>query len=260
MDSSLQGQARLHARGVPGANSLPGASTTTATTSRACWKITGTGEWPNGCEGLPRDEAARGQRRPHPPSVRPVHGRADRPNEKSLKRLGQLVKLAEENRALPRSHGPGLLPQAGRSRLVHLDEGKRALGGPGALLGRGGQTLRPQPGHLLLRPHERAHPARREAGPRRLARAANWAGSPFASSYRWTRPTARRAEIARQWIAQLVAAIRKHDKRHLITVGLLPFSLELALALRLCSAQPSPGSSTSSACTSTPRTASCRQT
>ena len=33
-------------------------------------------------------------------------------------------------------------------------------------------------------------------------------------------------EIARKWIAQLVAAIRKHDKRHLITLGLLPFSLE----------------------------------
>jgi dienelactone hydrolase len=35
-----------------------------------------------------------------------------------------------------------------------------------------------------------------------------------------------RPEIARQWIACLVAAIRKHDQRHLITVGLLPDSLE----------------------------------
>lgn len=31
-----------------------------------------------------------------------------------------------------------------------------------------------------------------------------------------------RPEIARKWVAQLVAAIRKHDTRHLITVGLLP--------------------------------------
>ncbi|MCY3021532.1 MAG: cellulase family glycosylhydrolase [Planctomycetota bacterium] len=31
-----------------------------------------------------------------------------------------------------------------------------------------------------------------------------------------------RPEIARQWIAKLVAAIRKHDRRHLISVGLLP--------------------------------------
>lgn len=34
-----------------------------------------------------------------------------------------------------------------------------------------------------------------------------------------------RHEIARQWIGQLVAAIRKHDRRHLITVGLVPWSL-----------------------------------
>ncbi|MGD0090810.1 MAG: cellulase family glycosylhydrolase [Planctomycetota bacterium] len=31
-----------------------------------------------------------------------------------------------------------------------------------------------------------------------------------------------RPEISRQWIARLVAAIRKHDSRHLISVGLLP--------------------------------------
>jgi len=35
-----------------------------------------------------------------------------------------------------------------------------------------------------------------------------------------------RPEIARQWVAQLAAAIRKHDQRHLITVGLLPNSLK----------------------------------
>ena len=35
-----------------------------------------------------------------------------------------------------------------------------------------------------------------------------------------------RPEIARQWCHKLVAAIRKHDKRHLVTVGLVPWSLE----------------------------------
>ncbi len=35
-----------------------------------------------------------------------------------------------------------------------------------------------------------------------------------------------RHEIARQWIDQLVAAIRKHDERHLVTVGLVPWSLD----------------------------------
>jgi hypothetical protein len=31
-----------------------------------------------------------------------------------------------------------------------------------------------------------------------------------------------RPEIARQWARKMVAAIRKHDRRHLVTVGLLP--------------------------------------
>jgi len=35
-----------------------------------------------------------------------------------------------------------------------------------------------------------------------------------------------RPEIARQWISTLVKAIRKHDQRHLITVGLVPWSLD----------------------------------
>lgn len=35
-----------------------------------------------------------------------------------------------------------------------------------------------------------------------------------------------RAEIARQWIVRLVAAIRRHDQRRLITVGLVPWSLD----------------------------------
>jgi hypothetical protein len=35
-----------------------------------------------------------------------------------------------------------------------------------------------------------------------------------------------RPEIARQWIHTLAAAVRKHDQRHLITVGLVPWSLD----------------------------------
>jgi len=35
-----------------------------------------------------------------------------------------------------------------------------------------------------------------------------------------------RHEIARQWINRLVAAIRKHDQRHLVTVGLVHWSLD----------------------------------
>jgi len=35
-----------------------------------------------------------------------------------------------------------------------------------------------------------------------------------------------RPVIARAWIEKLVAAIRKHDRRHLVTVGLVPWSLD----------------------------------
>jgi len=35
-----------------------------------------------------------------------------------------------------------------------------------------------------------------------------------------------RPDIARLWCHKLVAAIRKHDQRHLVTVGLVPWSLE----------------------------------
>lgn len=35
-----------------------------------------------------------------------------------------------------------------------------------------------------------------------------------------------RTEVARQWIHSLVSAIRKHDQRHLVTVGLVPWSLD----------------------------------
>jgi len=35
-----------------------------------------------------------------------------------------------------------------------------------------------------------------------------------------------RAAIARQWVQHLTAAIRKHDRDHLITVGLVPWSLD----------------------------------
>jgi hypothetical protein len=60
---------------------------------------------------------------------------------------------------------------------------------------------------------------------------ANWLGPPFAGKHfvqyialeTKDRP---RHEIARQWIAQLAKAIRKHDRRHLITLGLVPWSLD----------------------------------
>jgi hypothetical protein len=59
----------------------------------------------------------------------------------------------------------------------------------------------------------------------------DWLGPPFAGKHfvqfitldQRGRP---RPEIARQWVRRLTAAIREHDKRHLITVGLVDWSLD----------------------------------
>lgn len=61
-------------------------------------------------------------------------------------------------------------------------------------------------------------------------RRADWLGPPFGDKHfvqfitleTKGRP---RPAIAREWTSSLAAAIRKHDKRHLVTIGLVPWSL-----------------------------------
>jgi hypothetical protein len=62
----------------------------------------------------------------------------------------------------------------------------------------------------------------------------DWLGPPFLGSdagyfvqcITLDQKDRRRPAIARQWCHKLVAAIRKHDQRHLVTVGLVPWSLD----------------------------------
>jgi hypothetical protein len=59
----------------------------------------------------------------------------------------------------------------------------------------------------------------------------DWLGPGFAGKFfvqfiTLDRAGRERSEIARQWIDKLVSAIRKHDRRHLVTVGLVPWSLD----------------------------------
>jgi Cellulase (glycosyl hydrolase family 5) len=59
----------------------------------------------------------------------------------------------------------------------------------------------------------------------------DWLGPPFAGKHFVQFITLDlagrdRTEVARQWIGTLVAAIRKHDRRHLVSVGLVPWSLD----------------------------------
>ena len=59
----------------------------------------------------------------------------------------------------------------------------------------------------------------------------DWLGPPFAGKcfvqfIALETAGRKRPQIARAWTAQLVAAIRKHDRGHLVTVGLVPWSLD----------------------------------
>lgn len=59
----------------------------------------------------------------------------------------------------------------------------------------------------------------------------DWLGPGFGGKYfvqyiTLDRAGRERPEIARQWVHTLVTAIRKHDQRHLVTVGLVPWSLD----------------------------------
>lgn len=59
----------------------------------------------------------------------------------------------------------------------------------------------------------------------------DWLGPPFAGMHfvqmiALDQNGRDRSEIAREWIRTLVSAIRKHDQKHLITVGLVPWSLD----------------------------------
>lgn len=60
----------------------------------------------------------------------------------------------------------------------------------------------------------------------------NWLGPPFAGKFHFVQYVSRtlgtrtRPEVARQWIQTLSQAIRKRDPKHLITVGLVNWSLD----------------------------------
>ena len=59
----------------------------------------------------------------------------------------------------------------------------------------------------------------------------DWLGPPFGNKHfvqfiALDRAGRERSTIAKNWIKSLVSAIRQHDKRHLITVGLVPWSLD----------------------------------
>jgi hypothetical protein len=150
---------------------------------------------------------------------------ADKPNERSLQRLSQLVRLAEQTGLYLDLTGLGCYHKqdvpAWYDALSRDDRWQAQAVFWQAVA----QTCSDSPAvfcyDLMNEP----------VVPGGKNRRTDWLGPPLGDKHfvqyvaleNGGRP---RPEIARQWIQKLSAAIRRVDQRHLITVGLVPWSLD----------------------------------
>ncbi len=150
---------------------------------------------------------------------------ADRPNEKALAQLGKLVKLAEKTQLYLDLTGLGCYHKkdvpAWYDELSEADRWTAQANFWKAIAKRCAASSAIFCYDLMNEP----------VVPGGKRKPGDWLGPPFAGSHfvqvitldQDKRP---RSEIARKWIKQLVSAIRAHDRRHLITVGLVDWSLD----------------------------------
>ncbi|HTU22001.1 MAG TPA: cellulase family glycosylhydrolase [Gemmataceae bacterium] len=150
---------------------------------------------------------------------------ADRPNAKALERLGRLVKLAERNGLYLDLTGLGCYHKkdvpAWYDALTEKERWAVQARFWEAVAGRCARSSAVFCYDLMNEPVVPG--GRRKAG--------DWLGPPFAGKCYvqclTLDPGERvRADVARQWIRTLKKAIRKVDRRHLITVGLVDWSLD----------------------------------
>jgi hypothetical protein len=149
----------------------------------------------------------------------------DKPNDQSLAQLGKLLKLAEKERLYLDLTGLGCYHKADVPAWYdELDEAGRWQA-QGAFWGAVAKECAASPAifcyDLMNEP----------VVPGGTGKAADWLGPAFGDKHFVQRigletKGRERPAIARAWTEQLVAAIRKHDKRHLVTVGLVPWSLD----------------------------------
>ncbi len=150
---------------------------------------------------------------------------ADRPNEDALKQLERLVKLAERTGLYLDLTGLGCYHKkdvpAWYDDLDEVDRWKAQARFWEAVAQRCAKSPAIFCYDLMNEP----------VVPGGKKKRTDWLGPAFAGKHfvqfialeTKGRP---RHQIARQWTRQLAAAIRKHDRRHLVTVGLVPWSLD----------------------------------
>jgi len=150
---------------------------------------------------------------------------ADKPNQTSLDQLAKLVELAEKQRLYLDLTGLGCYHKQ------DVPEWYDALGEQGRWNAQA-TFWEAVAGKVAKSPAIFCYDLMNEpVVPGGKRKDGDWLGPAFAGKHfvqvitldQAGRP---RPEIARQWIEHLVAAIRKVDERHLITVGLVPWSLE----------------------------------
>jgi hypothetical protein len=147
----------------------------------------------------------------------------DRPNEKSLDRLAKLVGLAEKERLYLDLTGLGCYHKkdvpAWYDRLAEKERWDVQARFWQAVAGRGKESPAVFCYDLMNEP---VVPG---------GKGKEWLGPPFGDKHfvqfitldQQDRP---RPDVARQWIRRLTEAVREKDKRHLITVGLVDWSLD----------------------------------
>jgi hypothetical protein len=149
---------------------------------------------------------------------------ADRPNEGSLERLGRLVKLAEETKLHLDLTGLGCYRKQDVPAWYNaLGEAKRWEAQARFWEAVAGSCAASPAIFCYDLMNEPVVPGgARKPGDWLAGELGGLCYVQFISLDQAGRP---RPEIARRWVARLAAAIRKHDQRHLLTVGLLPDSV-----------------------------------
>lgn len=150
---------------------------------------------------------------------------ADKPNEQSLEQLGKLVALAERTGLYLDLTGLGCYHKkdvpAWYDELEEADRWEAQAQFWEAIAARCAKSPAIFCYDLMNEP----------VVPGGMGKAKVWLGPAFGDKHfvqYITQETKgrERPEVARQWIGRLVKAIRKHDRRHLVTVGLVPWSLD----------------------------------